>query len=97
MHFSFGKNSNWLCVGCLVSEAAVLMLGLRGRIETYAYSWKSTRRRLEGAVQLTPQHCLLSKSVTVDQNTNAPKDEPPASFCPEGIRVDMHVIWKMAH
>lgn len=58
--------------------------------ESCAYSWKSTRQRLEGAVQLAPQHCLLSKSVTVDQNTNAPKDEPPASFCPEGVRVDMH-------
>lgn len=33
MHFSFGNNSIWLCVGCVVSEAAVLMLRLRGKSE----------------------------------------------------------------
>lgn len=56
MHFSFGKNPTWLCVGCSVSAAAWLLRLWEGNGESCVCIPGRAHWRLEGAVQLM---CLI--------------------------------------
>lgn len=81
MHFSFGKNPTWLCVGCLSARnSSVDVLVLRDNIERCIVPGKNKCRRLRQGVhrvQKADRHYLVLNSVAVshqrlrvDQNIN---------------------------